>query len=263
MCCFCCGYVAVSLPVIPAKPRCYRQLSTAHEETEAQRGAATGLRSHSQEVVELGFKPRLYHSTQYAHLDMHVPARTHKHVWAQGTCAHINAHKHNTFTHMAHIYTYGHNPGMHTSPTDSRKCTHTHIHGVAQMCTHARTQTHLLMTRNCSAHLALWSGARTPSLRPQEHRLPSAPPSRPPPDVCRAPASQPDVLNAPGCLRDPQAGGVARLPPDVSMTPRPAPGREEPDARKGPEAPQGSQALLRQEEQAGAASYAPSWSPKA
>lgn len=67
--------------VILAKPRCYRQLSIAHEETEAQRGAVTGLRSHSQEVVELGLKPRLYHSTQYAHLDVHVPARTHKHVW--------------------------------------------------------------------------------------------------------------------------------------------------------------------------------------
>lgn len=155
-----------------------------------------------------------------------------------------------TFTHTTHICTRGRNPCTFASPTDSPTVTQRHTH----VCTYGPTDVRTRVdsyTRPEASRLQCSPGF----LERGQDSVPQTPgasasfrpsiPSTSQMFAAPAPASQPDVLNAPGCLRDLRAKGVTRLPPDVSMTPHSAPGREE------PEAPQGSQSLLRLEKQAG------------
>lgn len=97
---------------------------------------------------------------------------------------------------------------------------HTHVHIRSHMCTHTLTRAHILRPET---KVLTWLPGAGPGLCPWDpvsiSFLPPLPLSLPQ-MFAVAPASRPDVLDALGCLRDPEAGGVSRLPPDVSTTQR-------------------------------------------
>ena len=88
--------------------------------------------------------------------------------------------------------------------------THTHTHTRAHMFILALTHTHIL--RPETKLLTCLAGAG-PGLHPSDPGsisfLPPLPPSLPQ-MFTEAPASRPDVCDAPGCLRDPEAKKAAR-----------------------------------------------------
>ena len=91
-----------------------------------------------------------------------------------------------------------------------RARTHTHTHTRAHMFILALTHTHIL--RPETKLLTCLAGAG-PGLHPSDPGsisfLPPLPPSLPQ-MFTEAPASRPDVCDAPGCLRDPEAKKAAR-----------------------------------------------------
>lgn len=90
-------------------------------------------------------------------------------------------------------------------------CTHT-----LTLCTHTLTRTHLLRPKT---KVLTWLYGAGPGLCPWDPGSISFLPPLPSPlpqMFAVAPACWSDVLDALGCLGDPQAGGVSRLPPDVS-----------------------------------------------
>lgn len=114
---------------------------------------------------------------------------------------------------QAHRYTLRHDTCTHASTVDSQMNAHTCAHLFTNL--HTRTKSHERSeTQNQSTDLAVWSRART-CLGPQEHQLPSTSLSSFPQMFAVAPT------RCARCLRmsqRPRGWGVARLPPDVSMT---------------------------------------------
>ena len=144
-------------------------------DVEAQRGEATGLRSHSQQVMEL-----------VSELSLTTKSPGH-------ACVHTHAI---TWTQYMHIGRHAH--------------THTHTHTRAHMFILALTHTHIPRPET---KVLTWLAGAGPGLHPSDPGsisfLPPLPPSLPQ-MFAEAPASRPDVRDAPGCLRDPEAKEAAR-----------------------------------------------------
>lgn len=163
------------------------------EDTEAQRGAANGLRSHSQEA---------------AHPDARRGTRTRTHMARRR--ARPRTHRCDTCTRVAPIDTRGHSPRTHKPGGLAA--------GRANACTHV-----CVCSRKCAQRAPTHTRSEDPkrrrspgSLERGQDLVPRTPGASAsfrlslPQMFAVAPASRPDVLSAPGCLRDPQAEGAAR-----------------------------------------------------